>query len=226
MATIIGMLRETSLHSQLKQLYALPGDLLEEKVGSSVIDIVRGELLIEIQTGNFSALRGKLGSLIDTHPMRIIYPIAVHKTILRIASNGELISKRKSPKTGRVEMVYAELIRVAGYVKHSNFSLEVAFIEEEVVWKDDGKGSWRRSGWSIDDRRLTRFVGSQILAWPVDYSNMIPAGMGDTFTSGDLARHLHLRKSLAGKMIYSLRAMDLIQMVGKSGRYNLYSCCF
>jgi hypothetical protein len=150
MTTIIGTLKETSLHAALKQLYARPGDLLEAKVGNSIIDIVRGDLLIEIQTGNFSALKGKLGSLLDMRPIRIVYPIAISKTIMRIATNGEIISTRKSPQKGRVEMIFGEVIRIAGYTKHPNFSLEIAFIEEEVVWIDNEMGSWRRGGWSVE----------------------------------------------------------------------------
>jgi hypothetical protein len=101
--------------------------------------------------------------------------------------------------------------------------LEIAYIEEEVVWIDNGLGSWRRGGWSVADRRLVKLIDSQLLVWPVDYANMLPVGLKELFTSHDLVRELKIRKSLASKMIYSLRAMDLIELVGKSGRYNLYA---
>lgn len=223
MTSIIGTLKETSLHAQLKQLYAQPGDLLETNIGNSIIDIVRGDLLIEVQTGNFSALRGKLFAHLDHRPVRVIYPIAITKSILRIASNGELLTRRRSPQKGRVEMIFTELIRIPGYVKHPNFSLEVAFIEEEVVWIDNGLGSWRRGGWSIADRRLIKLIDHRIFKKPIDYALLLPGSLNSMFTSRDLSKELSLRKSLANKMLYSLNAMEMVELVGKSGRYNLYS---
>ena len=223
MVTRIGTLRETSLHSSLKQLYARPGDLLEAKIGNSIIDIVRGELLIEIQTGNFSALRSKLTSHLHARPIRIIYPIAVKKSVMRIAIDGDKISSRKSPKTGRIELLFGELFRIAGYAKHPNFSLEVALIDEEVVLVNDGLGSWRRRGWSVEDRRMIRFIDRVVFEKPMDYLALLPGGLDEYFTSLDIAKGLHIRQSLANKMIYSLRGMEMIKQVGKSGRYNLYA---
>ena len=46
----IGLLNEKPLHASLKQWYARPGDRFEVAVGGFVIDIVRDDLLIEIQT--------------------------------------------------------------------------------------------------------------------------------------------------------------------------------
>ena len=56
----IGQLNESPLHFQLKQYYRLLKDLLEQKVDGKFIDIVRGKLLIEIQTGSFSKIKSKL----------------------------------------------------------------------------------------------------------------------------------------------------------------------
>ena len=41
MPTHIGTLAEKSLHAQLKQLYAAPGDLLEHSLDGYVVDIAR-----------------------------------------------------------------------------------------------------------------------------------------------------------------------------------------
>ena len=45
--TGIGVLNERSLHASLKEWYAEPGDATEVKVDGYVIDLVRGERLIE-----------------------------------------------------------------------------------------------------------------------------------------------------------------------------------
>ena len=50
---------ETSLHRQLKELYATDGGLIEQRVGSYRIDVVRGRELIEIQLASLSAIRSR-----------------------------------------------------------------------------------------------------------------------------------------------------------------------
>ncbi len=50
----IGSLNEKSLHAALKAWCLQPGDQTEVPVDGYIIDIVRGDLLIEVQTRNFS----------------------------------------------------------------------------------------------------------------------------------------------------------------------------
>ncbi|MEC7841820.1 MAG: hypothetical protein VX911_02980, partial [Candidatus Latescibacterota bacterium] len=75
----IGTLREKSLHAAVKEWYAEPGDRVEEKVEGFVIDIVRPDLLIEIQTRAFLPLKRKLNRLTETHRVRLVHPIAGEK---------------------------------------------------------------------------------------------------------------------------------------------------
>ena len=80
----IGSLRETSLHASLKSWWAHPGDLLEAKVDGYVVDLLRGETVIEIQTGHFSAIRPKLHALLACRPVCLVHPIAVERWIVRL----------------------------------------------------------------------------------------------------------------------------------------------
>ena len=45
-------------------------------VDGYVIDIVRDNLKLEIQTSNFSSIKSKLKDLVGVHRIRLIYPIA------------------------------------------------------------------------------------------------------------------------------------------------------
>ena len=65
----IGTLHEGALHAQLKEWYRRPGDRLEERVAGYVVDLVRGEVLVEVQTGGFAPLRRKLEQLSCRHPV-------------------------------------------------------------------------------------------------------------------------------------------------------------
>ena len=79
----IGVRQESSLHAALKEWYADPDDAVEVAVDGYQIDVISGELLVEIQTGNFSAMRVKLRRLLPAHPVRLVYPIAREKWICR-----------------------------------------------------------------------------------------------------------------------------------------------
>ena len=130
----ISTLNEKSLHASLKEWYARPGDRLEESVDGFLIDVVRDGLLIEIQTRNFSALKRKLRTLTREHPVRLVYPIASEKWIVRVSKNWrKQLGRRKSPKHGSVENLFEELVSIPTLLAEANFSLEVLLIHEEEV---------------------------------------------------------------------------------------------
>ena len=111
----IGLLNEKPLHASLKQWYARPGDRFEVAVDGFVIDIVRNDLLIEIQTGSFSAIKSKLANLARSHRVRLVYPIVQEKLIVRLATDGRRGAvRRKSPKRGRLEDLFWEMVNIPG----------------------------------------------------------------------------------------------------------------
>ena len=80
----IGKLSERSLHAALKQHLAQPGDQFEVKLGHYVIDLVRGDLLIEIQTRHLYALRPKLRRLLDDgRRIHLVHPLPAERWIVR-----------------------------------------------------------------------------------------------------------------------------------------------
>lgn len=218
----INIKNEKSLHSSLKQYYCKSGDRLEVKLDGFIIDIVRGELLIEIQTKNFSALKNKLIKLTETHKLKLVYPIAVEKYITLMDSENNKISRRKSPKRGRTEDVFNELIRIPYLIEKENFSLEILLIKEEEIRCQDGKGSWRRKGVSLIDRQLSEVVETITLASKEDFLRFLPATLPDKFTNKMLAKELGLSAASATKITYCLRNVGLIKVAGKSSRELLY----
>ncbi|HET9755914.1 MAG TPA: hypothetical protein VFP66_05395 [Candidatus Limnocylindrales bacterium] len=88
-APSIGMLRERHLHASLKRWYAEPGDQVELVVDGYVVDLVRGELLIEIQTRGFAGMRAKVIALLAAgHRIRVVHPIAVDRWIVQVDDDG------------------------------------------------------------------------------------------------------------------------------------------
>lgn len=219
----IGILQETSLHANLKDWYAQPGDRLEVRLDGYVIDLVRGDLLIEIQTGNFSSLKSKLNNLVKQHPVRLVHPIAQEKWIVRLDKDRKTrLQRRKSPKKGTPIHLFSELVRIPDLIIDPNFSLEVLLIQEEELWLNDGKGSWRRKGWSIYDRRLIGVLSTTSLATAESFQDLLPDSLPQPFSSRDLALAVKQPRYLAQKMAYCLRRMGVINQVGKRGRSLLY----
>ncbi len=214
---------ETSLHDEVKRWYSQPGDRLEEWVDGYLIDVVWGDRLIEIQTSNFSAIKAKLDDLVKRHAVRLVHPIAQTKWIVRLDSRGERISRRRSPRRGRVEDLFLKLVYIPHLMREPNFSLEVLLVQSEEELIDDGRGSWRRRRWSVHDRRLLDVVGRATFSTPADFLRLFPVTLPVEFTTRELAESLRVRANIAQKMTYSLRHMDVIGTIGKRGRANLYS---
>ena len=221
---LIGVLGEKSLHAKLKEWYSRPGDRFEEAIDGFHIDIVRDKLLIEIQTQQFSSIKRKLEALVKKHTVRLVFPIARGKWIVRFAKDGTtLLGRRKSPKKGKIFHLFEELVSIPSLIKHRNFSIEVLFTLEEEIRRDDGLGSWRRKGFSIADHRLLEVTDSHLFERPPDFLAVIPAPMPEPFSTKDLAEITGNPRWIAQKAAYCLRKMGAIEAVGKSGNSVLYS---
>jgi hypothetical protein len=219
----IGTLRENSLHAGLKELYAQPGDHLEAKVDGYVIDILREDTLIEIQTGSFSKLKKKLAKLCETHKVLLVHPIAEEKWIVRIDKNGEPAGRRKSPKSGRAEEIFRELVYLPHLMANENFALEILLIQQEEVLMDDGKGSWRRKGWSVANQRLLEVRDQMRFDTREDFLRLLPDGLADSFTNRELATAAKLPLRLAQKMSYTLEKMGVVARSGQRGSAHLFN---
>ena len=223
----IGTLGEKSLHASLKLYYAQPGDALECELDGYIIDVLRRSgdeyQCIEIQTRNLAGMKPKLHALLDRYPVRVIYPVAQERFIIRVDADGVIGSRRKSPKRGTVYHLFPELVSLPKLIHHPNFSLEVLLIRDEQLLVDDGQGSWRRKHWSIYDRRLLEVVETVSFAAPTDFAALLPADLPGEFDSRDLATGLKQPRPLAQKMLYCLREMGVIQITGKRGKTLLYT---
>lgn len=219
----IGTLNEKPLHAALKEWYAEPGDRIEVEVDGYFVDLVRGDLLIEIQTGGFSGIKGKLLTLTEAHHLRLVYPIAREKWIVKQAQDGRgRLGRRKSPKRGQVEDVFAELVSFPALITRPSFSLDVLLIQEEEVRVHSPGRAWRRRGWVTHERRLLDVVGRRTFETGPDLAGLLPASLGGDFTTADLAAALSRPRWLAQKMAYCLRRAGMIEVVGKQGRSILY----
>ncbi|MEA3406541.1 MAG: hypothetical protein U9R48_00485 [Chloroflexota bacterium] len=193
-------------------------------MGPFVVDIVQDDLLIEIQTGNFSSIKDKVRRLAEEHRVLLVYPIAQEKYIVKLAaSRDEVISRRKSPKKGRVTDLFDELVRMPTLIEDPNLSLETIIIREEEIRCDDGKGSWRRRGVSILNQKLIEVLRTERFNRGKDFLALLPPGLGTPFTNRELADGTNMRIRTARRMTYCLRKMGVIEKVGMRGRAYLFA---
>jgi hypothetical protein len=218
----INTVNEKPLHAALKEWYGEPGDQFEVSVDGFLVDIVRGKLLIEIQTRNFAAIKQKITKLTLHHPVRLVYPIAQLKWIVRLADSGQDdLGRRKSPKRGVFEDVFGELVSFPTLLCNPNFTIEVLLIQEKDIRRQSSRG-WRRKEWVTQQRQLLNVVQRRVFKTPADMSALIPSAMAEPFTTSELASAIGKPRSLGQQMAYCLREMGAIVPVGKRGNAILY----
>jgi hypothetical protein len=219
----IGTLNEKPLHAALKAWYARPGDRLEVEVEGFVVDVVRGDLLVEIQTGSFASIKRKLVTLVADHSLRLVYPVARDRWIVKVAAEASgRPGRRKSPRHGGFVDLFAELVSFPGLIANPNFSLEVLLIEEEELRRHEEGRAWRRKGWVTQERRLLYVLERRLFEAVSDLCTLLPGDLAEPWTTADLAAALGVRRRLAQQMAYCLRRAGALVPVGKEGRAILY----
>jgi hypothetical protein len=222
---------ETALHADLKAWYAKPGDEMEVRFEGYIIDVKRGDTLIEIQTRSFSSIKAKLLDLVPRHPVRLVYPIAQDRWIVKMDQDRATeLSRRKSPKHGKLVHVFDELIRFPTLLADPNLTLELLLIQEEELRHHEphrkSRRSWSRRGWMTHTRRLVDVLATHRFDSPADLASLLPAALSSAtalpFTTTDLAAELHESKRLAQKMAYCLRKSGVLTVVGKRRNAFLY----
>jgi hypothetical protein len=196
---------------------------LEVATAGFVVDIVRDDLLIEIQTRGFSSIRQKLITLTADYAVRLVYPIAREKWIVKLADDEQIpLSRRKSPKRGIFQDIFAELVSFPQLLSSPKFSLDLLLIQEEELRRYDGKRGWRQRGWVTHERRLLQVVDQRFFEGPADMAVLLPSSLTEPFTTSDLAAAIARPRRLGQRMAYCLREMGIITQVGKQGNAILY----
>jgi hypothetical protein len=220
---MIGTMNEGALHAQLKAWYAEPGDALEQPVDGYVVDLVRGSLLVEIQTGSLAPLRWKLERLLRAHDVRVVVPVSLTRRIVRLSPEGEVLFARRSPRRGRAEDIFARLVSLPAMLTHPRFELELLLTHEEEHRRHERGRAFRRHGWVVVGRSLISVDKRILLARPADAAALLPP-LPELFDTRDLAHATGCTRRLAQQMTYCLRALGVLTAAGKRDRAVLYRC--
>jgi hypothetical protein len=218
----IGMLNEGALHAQLKDWCRRRGDRIEQVVDGFVVDLLRDDLLVEIQTGGFAPLRRKLELLTRQHRVRLVAPVPIVRTIIRLSDEGERLSARRSPRRGRIEDIFDRLVSIPSLLCRSQFELELLLTQQDELRVYRQGQAFRRHGWVVAGRRLVSVQQSVRIGCPDDAARLLPPSLPELFDTAQLAEAAAIERRLAQQMAYCLRAMGVLETTGKRGNAIVY----
>ena len=250
----IGTLREKRLHAAIK-LYLCPDETCHERPVADMLaaadsldgqgttvakrrmvaDILADGRIFEVQTGGFFPLKEKIAWYLTHTPCHItvVHPIPAVRYLSWInPEDGSIISRRKSPKRGRVKDVAKELYWLSEFIGDPRFTLRLLLIELEEYRMADGWSRDGKRGSNRYERFPTALLGDVTLSTPADYAAyFLPAalsspdadGVCPVFTAADYAKLTGIRGKATYSTIHLLERLGLIaeteERVGRSRAY-------
>lgn len=216
---------ETTLHRQLKALYAGSDAELEARVGRYRIDVVSDGRLVEIQHGPLAAIRQKVRELLDRHRLFVVKPLVIRKQLVKLsARGGKLVGRRLSPKRGHLLELFDELVHFTDVFPHRRLTLEVPLVDIEE-WRYPGHGRrrrWRQGDYQVEDQKLLAVRRTYRLCSGADLAPLIDPRPAEPFHTAQLADALGVERWVAQRIAYCLRKAGAVRQVGKTGNALLY----
>ncbi len=248
----IGTLREKRLHAAIKR-YICPdeschecpvGELIlnvdagkEQKKRRMVADILCKDEIVEVQTGGFFPLRDKVAWYLAHTPYRVtvVHPVAAVKYLSWIdPASGDILSRTRSPKRGRVKDIARELYWLSEFIGDPRFSVRILLLELEEYRMADGWGRDKKRGSSRYERFPTALLGDVTLASPADFAlYFLPTqlteknieGRSSPFTAADYARATGIRGKATYSMLRILMRLGFVreteEKLGRSRGYEV-----
>jgi len=217
---------ETSLHRQLKALYADESTHREVTLDGYRIDAIVEGRLIEIQYGSLGAIRDKVRTLLDAHDVLVVKPLVSRRYLVkRKRKRGKVVSARYSPLRQTFLHLFDDLVHFVGVFGHERLAVEVLLCEQEEHRLPAKKRRFRSKGYRVEDRLLRQVDDRLMLRTPEDLAELLPRDLPESFTTGDIAQRADIPRWLAQKMAYCLRKTGVAEAVDKQGNAIVYRCC-
>lgn len=216
----VRVVMETTLHRQLKQLYASDTSQTEVVLGAYRIDAIRDDELVEIQCASLSAIREKSAQLLKRHRLRVVKPVVYRTRIAKKQrANGPITSRRMSPKRGDLLEIFDELIYFTRVFPHENLTIEVPLIHVEQIRISNRKK--RRRSWHKD--YLVQDVSLESIESTHEFSastDLLPlvgnCAEQKEFSTADIASATGKPRGFAQKIAYVLRKTKAIEQTGRN----------
>jgi len=219
---------ETTLHQQLKMLYASSPEFTEVTIDGFRIDaIARDGELVEIQHASLGALRDKTCQLLaprSRHRLRIVKPIIARRRVTTLDRMQEqVVRSRMSPKSCDWTELFLDLVHFCTVFPKKRLTLEALMIEVEETRVDRAPKRRRGKAYKSLDIHLTKICGSLQLQTLRDLVGCLPTdGLPDPFDTAALAQSLDRPRWFAQKVAYCLRSMGGIESVSRRRNAHQY----
>jgi hypothetical protein len=230
----IGTLREKRLHLALKTYICPDVSCHEQRLSSGgrrstmVADVLTREgQIYEIQTGSFYPLRKKISWYLSHTDcsVTVVHPLPAVKYLSWISpADGQILSRRKSPKRGKVTDVASQLYWLSDFVGDARFSLCLLFLDMEEYRFQDGWGRDGKRGSNRYERFPTALRGRVDLATPAQYAAYFlpPSLPSAPFTAAQYARATGIRGRATYGVLHLMVRLGVLQQADPVGR----SQCF
>lgn len=218
-----GTIQEKTVHAVMKLYYEPNADYHEVPIEGYIADIYTGNMIIEIQNGNFNRLRDKLKAFLPLYKVMVVLPIPhIRWLIWMDKESGELSQKRKSPVKGSIYSAFPELYKIKEYLTHPNLSFAFPLIDMDEYRMRDKKDKSRRKRGTRYDRMPVELYDEIRIERKEDFIQVIPIELEDTFTVKEFAKCANIHNELARITLHILYSMGLVERTGRRGREYLY----
>jgi len=222
-SALIGTLGEKSLHSAIKSYLEPDASFHEVKLGRHVADICDGSRIVEIQTGQFYKLRGKLAKFLSFSPVTVVYPVAAKKRVFWVdKATGEVSGGRVSPRRGKPWDILPELYQLASLLFSPGLSFCILMTELDEYRYADGWGKDNKRNASRVDRVPVAFEEQLTLSERGDFATLIPDGLGEEFTSAEFTKRSDFRGRRSWEALKALELTGAVAREGKRGKSIIY----
>lgn len=198
--TVINTYNESNLHKTLKKIYAVEyNGQTEVKFGPYICDIMTDDGdIIEIQTSNISSLKNKIEFILEQNrKITVVHPVIETKIIETLSTDGELISRRKSPKSDTVYSALRGLTGIFSLLAEPSFTLEIlgvsvteTRIKTERKVQTLNKSRRHLRSWLSIEKKLDAINTRRKYSTKEDFSALLPNSLPQEFTPPQLYKAL------------------------------------
>ena len=219
----IGTYGEKRLHRILKRFVCEDVNSQEVHVGKYVADVLSGEQITEIQTRSFRPLVPKLRYYLEKteYAVTVLCPIITQKTILRMdRESGELLSRKVSPKHGRVIDVLPELFWLGELLENDRLQVEVVLIVAEEH-RFSERRYYNREGAFESELYPQEMIDCVLLSQTEDFRAFLPDGI-DSFTAAEYGKYSKLKNRKLYSALNFLCAVGLLRREKEGNHYRYF----
>jgi hypothetical protein len=158
--------------------------------------------------------------VLDAHGVRIVHPVPAAGDVVRVAADGTVLSRRRSPLKPGPEAIFAGLVSFPTLLDHPHLTVEVLLCREDHV-RAPAPVRGRRFLRDPGERRLREVLSVHVLVAPADARALVTTPPAP-FTTRELATAMGVPVSLAQQAARCLLDLGELEPAGRRGAAPLH----